>query len=129
MLRLASCVCLQNYFLLISQTRSRIKGQVVILAATAQKKERHYHSCSILKACYLVLYLALNKVWADLEQKNSLKASQKGIHFVSWASKVNLFHFFLFVIIFWTMMPCDEFWNLIFNGFRYFENNNIFVKS
>ena len=70
-----------NLFFLISQTRSR---------STAQKEERRSHSCFILKACYLALFLFLIK---ENKEKNGLKASQKGIHFVSRtiyvASKVN----------------------------------------
>ena len=97
MLRLVSCVWLQNYFFNFSNKNR--KHRAVVLAAASQKKERRSHSCSILKTCYLALYLSLIKASADLEQKNSLKASQKGIHCVSRAGqvaiKVNFLHFFL----------------------------------
>ena len=64
MIRLASCVWLQNYF--FKCLKQKPKHRFVILAAASQKKERRSHSYSILK---LALYLSINKTSADLKKE------------------------------------------------------------
>ena len=49
----------------------------MILATASQKKERRSHSSSILKTCYVALYLSLKKVSADLEQIKIRKLRKK----------------------------------------------------
>ena len=78
-------LCLATKLFFFNFSNKKQKHRAVILAHSFTEKGAALPLFFHLKACYLSLYLSINKASADFEQKNSLKALQKGINFVSWA--------------------------------------------